>query len=90
VRTPVQNETEAGPEQTEANSPSTPPPAPGKAERVVRTVANSALALYLTQACPSLYRKPMLFLTGNDVQVIQQCNANGFMLFGLYIYTGPR
>lgn len=53
-------------------------------------VVDAAAGIVLTQACPALYRKPMLFLTTNDVATLRQCDANGYMLFGLYIYTGAK
>jgi hypothetical protein len=58
----------------------------GIAEKVANVAANG----YLSWACPAAYRKPWLFMTNNDVQLMQLCNANGFMLFGLYVYTGGR
>ena len=59
----------------------------GNAGNKVVSIANR---LYLVFTCPALYRRPVLFLTTADIQVIQQCNANGYMLFGAYIYTGPQ
>ncbi len=51
---------------------------------------NVAAQLYLTTVCPQLSRKPLLFLTATDLQTLQSCNANGFLIFGLYVYTGPQ
>lgn len=56
------------------------------AERVARVDQG----LYLSQACPAIYRKPLFFMTASDGQLLQACNANGFMLFGIYVYNGSR
>jgi hypothetical protein len=66
------------------NSPTSPRGAETTAGKIVEVGAR----LYLTGACPAVYRKPALLLTAADAQLFQICNANGFMLLGLYIYTG--
>jgi hypothetical protein len=55
---------------------------------VADKVISVAVSGYFSWACPAVYRKSLLFMTANDVQLLQQCNANGFMLFGMYVYTG--
>jgi hypothetical protein len=59
---------------------------PGNAERVVNAISGA----YLTWACPGVYRKPVLWMTAADVQLVQACNANGYMLFGMYFYMGGK
>ena len=54
----------------------------------VERVANAISGVYLTYACPRVYRKPVIWMTAADVQLVQACNANGFMAFGVYVYTG--
>jgi hypothetical protein len=54
----------------------------------VQRVANAINGFYLTYACPRAYRKPVIWMTAADVQLVQACNANGFMFFGAYVYTG--
>jgi hypothetical protein len=66
------------------NSPTSPRGAETTAGKIVEVGAR----LYPTGACPAVYRKPALLLTAADAQLFQVCNANGFMLLGLYIYTG--
>jgi outer membrane protein assembly factor BamE (lipoprotein component of BamABCDE complex) len=73
-------------EDTEGNTPS----APSKTDTVLGKVGQVADSLYFTSVCPAIYRKPALLMTAGDVQVLQACNANGFMLFGVYLYTGGR
>jgi hypothetical protein len=63
---------------------------PTKADTVVEKVANVASGIYLAAVCPGIYRKPALFMTAADMQSLQVCNANGFMLFGMYLYTGGQ
>lgn len=57
-------------------------------ETTAERVARVAQGLYLSQACPAIYRKPLFFMTATDGQLLQTCNANGFMLFGIYLYNG--
>jgi hypothetical protein len=67
--------------------------APSKASTaatVATKVADVAGRLYLTHYCPQVYQKPVLLMTASDYQLLQACNANGFMLFGLYLYTGAQ
>jgi hypothetical protein len=42
----------------------------------------------LSHYCPQVYRIPLIFMDANAAQWLQACNANGFMLFGMYVYTG--
>jgi hypothetical protein len=51
---------------------------------------NAASAVYLGAVCPRIYRKPVIWMTAADMQLIQTCNANGFMVLGLYIYKGQN
>ena len=50
----------------------------------------TAVTIQYGQVCPQIYRKPVLFFSANDYQWLQACNANGYMLFGVYIYTGGK
>jgi S-formylglutathione hydrolase FrmB len=61
---------------------------PSKSEEVAGKVANTVNSIYLTWACPKIYRVPLFWMTAEQYQLLVQCNANGFMLFGLYLYTG--
>ena len=63
---------------------------PSKADRVVGKVVNVAASLYFTRVCPAIHRKPAFLMTAADVQVLQACDANGAMLFGVYLYTGGQ
>lgn len=58
--------------------------------RAVRAerIGNAAAQFTLAMVCPRVYQKPIIFMTANDVAWLQVCNANGFMLFGIYVYTG--
>jgi len=69
-----------GPRDTQDRDPQ----APTTADKVAGAVSRASLTL----ACPAVYRKPVLFMTASDVALIQTCNANGWMLFGMYIYAG--
>jgi hypothetical protein len=64
------------------------PNAPSKAEAVAGKIAEVGASLYFSRVCPGIYRRPALLMSAADMEVLQACNANGFMLFGLYIYTG--
>ena len=57
---------------------------------VADKVAGAAAGVYYSWACPTVFRKSVWLMTANDAQLIRQCNANGFMLFGIYVYTGVR
>lgn len=70
--------------------PPTPAPTQSKGARILDRVADAVGQLSLGQICPSLYRKPMVYMSANDMQWLQACNTNGYMFFGLYVYTGPR
>jgi hypothetical protein len=72
-----------GPDESASSTPS-------KAETIAGKVAEIGASLYYTSVCPGIYRKPALFMTAADVQILQGCNANGFMLFGVYLYTGGK
>jgi outer membrane protein assembly factor BamE (lipoprotein component of BamABCDE complex) len=78
----------------ETGSPSKGPSRWSRFGAAMEKVGNVALGVgvqyTLSQVCPDVYRKPMIFMTANDLQWLQACNANGYMLFGLYVYTGPR
>jgi hypothetical protein len=61
-----------------------------KLERALGIAANVATQLYLTNACPQLRGKALLWWTAGDQQTWQACVSNGFFIGPLYIYTGPR
>jgi hypothetical protein len=61
-----------------------------KAANVVDRVATAAQGVMLTHDCPRVYQTPLIFMNANDVQWLQACNANGFMLFGMYVFTGAK
>jgi hypothetical protein len=61
-----------------------------KLERALGMILDVTAQVSLTTECPKIYRKPVVFMTANDVQWLQACNSNGYMLFGIYMYTGPR
>ena len=52
------------------------------------------MAVYLSQVCPAIFRKLLpLDVDWRDIQhgvhnLRRECDANGFMLFDRYIYTG--
>lgn len=56
----------------------------------VEHVANMASGIYLSAVCPRVYQKPVIWMNAGELQLLQTCNANGFMLFGAYFYTGPK
>lgn len=64
------------------------PETPGQEGRAIEKAAGIALGIYLAHFCPAAYRKPLLLMNASDAQLLQQCNANGFMLFGMYVYRG--
>jgi hypothetical protein len=53
--------------------------------RVVKTEG-----VYLTDVCPRLRGKPLLWWTAGAQQTWQACVGNGFFLGSLYVYTGPQ
>lgn len=61
-----------------------------KLERALGIAANVATQLYLTNTCPQLRRKPLLFWTAGDLQTWQVCTGNGLFIGPLYIYLGPQ
>lgn len=78
---------DAAPQQQAQQAPEAKHP---KLERALGIIADAASQVSLTTVCPKIYRKPVVFMAANDVQWLQACNANGYMLFGIYMYTGPR
>ena len=38
--------------------------------------------------CPKVYRTPFVFMTPEAWQWVRVCDANGYMAFGFYVYTG--
>ena len=65
-------------------------PQASKAERVVNSVAGAVNGVLLQHYCPGIYRTPMMFMNASQYQMLQQCNANGYMLFGVYLYMPHR
>jgi hypothetical protein len=78
----------------QSNDLSTPtsetPSTPSRAERAAGVAVDIAARFALANVCPNVYRKPLLFMNANDLQWLQACNANGFMFFGVYVYTGRQ
>ena len=60
--------------------------APNLADKIV----NVGQGLLLSHYCPQIYRTPLVLMNANTAQWLKSCDANGFMLFGLYVYTGPN
>jgi len=51
---------------------------PTKFERALDQVVQGAVAGYLAYSCPTVRRKPLLWLTTNDIQLLNACIASGF------------
>ena len=66
---------------------------PSKKERFLAGLAIAtavAVGLSFEAVCSQVYRKPLILMTANDYQNLQSCNANGYMLNGVYLYTGGK
>lgn len=63
---------------------------PRNLDRSVGIALDIATRVAFVNVCPKVYRLPVLFMNANELQWLQACNASGFMLFGLYVYTGPQ
>ena len=50
---------------------------PTKFERALDRVVQGATIGYLAYSCPTVRRKPMLWLTTNDIQLLKACIAAG-------------
>jgi hypothetical protein len=63
---------------------------PSRAATVVNKVADAVDGLMLVHYCPQVYRIPLIFMDATAYQWLQACNANGFMLFGVYVYLPKK
>lgn len=49
-----------------------------------------ATQMTFSTVCPKVYRTPLILMDANAYQWLQACNANGYMLFGGYVYIGGK
>jgi hypothetical protein len=68
--------------------PLVPAQAGPSSSSVVDKVASVVDRFYLTYYCPKIYQRPLMWMTAAEYQLLQACNANGFMFFSMYFYTG--
>jgi hypothetical protein len=61
-----------------------------KGAAIAQVAVQIATQLYLTQVCPQLYSKPLLFWTAGESQIWQACISQGWFLGRWYIYTGTN
>lgn len=57
---------------------------------IATAAAGIAQQVIFQQTCPQIYRIPLLLMNAAQYQWLQACNANGFMLFGFYVFTGGQ